>query len=644
MTNLDNENLVERETVIINVSQLHNYIDSPHFVRLDLPGAIKKLPYDIGAFAYAKRDKEVNSTTEDKPIKVALGSYKPERKYFLVALFDHLAISGWRDSTILSLLVKIRIVLDFCDSNGFSNLFESEDAFAEAYAAYTDYLFDQIRFSKIKPSGAREMQKTMEKIVSIWLDKNAMYRICSNVTEIKAKRAEADAPDEQIIKNTVRVFLHIAREYGASVLELKPFPWLLKMPDYETYVFPGHFGSIKTPYMAADALVYRYDYESGQEVTYEEYIQNGGTCTAKDFRTSSKDLKKHLDKSNSEGLDNLFRKNNATLAMLAYMQIFMMLTGAYFSEIAQIEIDNELDVDRCIVNNNFRAVKFRANGKVVLYNLGEKIGLNILKEYLKLREFVLRGRKCKYLFFQMIDTDEKGELKQHDDRSARKVYQRTNGIFFKAGTSNVTTRDIRKHKSVVLHELRINSQHIANNLNHQTQTNLKHYIPTSPEKMKNEFSNFWTAIKKAASEIPIVNIEQQHPDDISIPVGHCSNKNNPIPMRKDVPIEPDCKKQYGCLYCNQFLIHADKTDIHKLLSVKFVVEQVLLMTDNEIQAEKLLREVVVRIDYLIDRLKELSSTAKELVETVHTDVFDYGELTPFWTYRLARYEQMGVLA
>lgn len=631
---------IERATNVVKVSELHNYMDMPHLVRLDLPKAVKVMPFDVGALAYAIRADDINTTAEDKPQKVVLNSYKAERKSFLVALYDHLAIKNWRDTTVQAKLTKIRIVFDFCDSNNFSNFFESSESFAKAYAAYTNDLLHRIYHQKLKPSSAREMQKVMEDMVEIWKDEKTKYKIVANVSEIKAVREAAVAPDESLVRNAVQVFLAIAREYGQSVLKSTRFPWLLKMPGYETYVFPTNVGPVKTPYTTNHAQAYCY--KTGQKITHEQYALNGAKGTERTLRSQLNRAYKNINEINNQGIENYYKQTNATLAMLAYLQLFILMTGAYPTEVAQLEIDDTLDVERDIINNNFRAIKFRAGGKTVQYNLGEKIGLQILKEYLELRNFVLGDRKCNFLFFQLGRAETKDDISQHTERTIRKAHTRTEGVFFKLGTPTVTARDVRKFKSVVLHELRVETQKIGESLNHKSSTNLKHYIPHSPQKQEKEFSDFWSAIHKAAKEIPIIDVTSKH-EEVSIPLGHCSNKNNPVSTCENPPVEPDCKKQYGCLFCNQFLIHADREDAHKLLSVKFVIEQVLLLADDENHAEKLLREIVVRIDYLIERLKAFSSEVDDFLEKLRVDVFDYGELTPFWAFRLARYEQMGML-
>jgi len=60
-------------------------------------------------------------------------------------------------------------------------------------------------------------------------------------------------------------------------------------------------------------------------------------------------------------------------------------------------------------------------------------------------------------------------------------------------------------------------------------------------------------------------------------------------------------------------------------------------------ADRLFRDLSVRIEFLLDEISKLSDTACAMVNAVKRRVFDLGELTPFWENRLQRYEMMGVV-
>lgn len=628
----------ERDTVLVEVGDLQKHFDIPERVRLILHGSAKSKSFDVGALAYSSRENKPDMSEVDLACRVVTASFRSERRYFLTALFDTVLTKGWRNSTILLRLVIYRAVLNWCDENNHQSIFESDSKFRAAYEAYTEELFHCIHTNKITPRSARENQRKMEEMAEIYFGTRTAERIVSSISVIKFTKGEQDAPETQNVRMLVGVLLHIARGYRRAMLEQLPYPWKLEMPGYQTYVFPSNVGPVKTPFTRSHSATF--NYEEGRVVFWEDYKQKSPGGNQADLRKSTI----RINESNAS-THGYFRMNNASLAMQSYMQLFILLTGANPSELVELLYDNSLDIERCIINNSFKAVKFRVKGgRKVQYNLGAKVGLVVLKEYLELRQYVLNGESSDYLFFQVGRAQHFGTFPKTNPRMLYKIFSRIEGVFIPRGMKRITSRVARKHKNVILHELKVGTQVAADLLNHSTKTNIKSYTPSSPGKMKKEFGTFWASVKKAADQINIVEISgDDRPKGISIPTGHCSDRGNPIASQNAPPIVPDCRKQYGCLYCEHFKCHADEEDVQKLLSVKFVIELVHKSSIDTSHADKLLKELIGRISYVLQRINAISNKHSALVERIRVDVYEYGELTPFWSHRLERYEEMGVV-
>lgn len=628
-----------RDTIVISPADLTEHFGEPEKVRIDIGDkSIKEHPVDIGSIAYSDREDVTNLTSPEArmlPHPVNLKSFRLERRTFLASLYDHIIIKSYRPSSTYSVLLTTRLLVDWLDLNEHSDAFLSLKGFKKAYFDFTNHLNDQIFKSVLSPRRSRDLQKAMSDMAILHFGEEEGAKVSSGVVDISPKRSEADAPERELVNENVHVYLRLARGFSNSYMEIKSYPWKLDLPTYHTYVFPTGIGAIKTPYSRTHMSCYNYNV--GEIVTLEQYREINHSLEEWDIKRSHSKILENLKVNNKLGLGCPHRRRDAQIALTSYIQLFLLMTGAYISEISQLEFDKSLDIERCILKNSFRVIKFRARGKEIQYNLGTKVGLEILREYLKFREFLLDGRECKHLFF-LLSRDR--EPVQCTTNAFKSALDAPSLLFFREGVPRVTSRMIRKHKSVVLHALKLGTEAISSNLNHAPDTNIKSYTPTSPDQMKSEFGNYWSAVKKAANEIRIINITDA--EDTSIPTGHCSERGEPEKTSQNVPIEPDCKKQYGCLFCSKYLLHADKTDIRKVFSVKFVVEQVLHISKDD-AAERLLREVVVRIDYLIERLMTFSTETNRLVNSIRIDVFDYGELTPFWLHRLHRYEDMGVI-
>jgi hypothetical protein len=265
--------------------------------------------------------------------------------------------------------------------------------------------------------------------------------------------------------------------------------------------------------------------------------------------------------------------------------------------------------------------------------------MEILREYLKFRDWVLRGRESEYLFFQAIDFEESSDRpKPLEDSFSTKFYTILDGIFLPKGSGNIPPRLMRKHKSLILHQLRHSPLLVSAVMNHSERTNAAYYTGTTLSNQKEEFGNYWAAIKKAAERIKNAG----NTVGVSIAVGHCEAIDNP---QKDIPvvsIEPDCKTQYGCLFCVHYLVHSDETDIHKLLSFLYVIEAVRSNAPNFEFSEEIFKDVVIRIESILGAISERSVETADLVVMMRTKVFDLGILTVFWERRLQRYEKMGI--
>lgn len=632
MDQIRHPDMITRETIDLETSQLLTYEDAPEKVCLLLPKSILKNSFDIGIIAYSVRGMKY------KPQKniqaVCIDSLQKERQYFLTLLYDHIVTQKWEDTSILTFLKYIRTILNWTDSNNNTDLFKTPGSFRLAYIAFTNHLNDQIYHRKIQPITASPRQRAMKDMATIHFGAEEGKHITSGIITITFEIQDEDAPEKSLVQHNTEVFLAIAKGYGSAVLEMQPYPWLLKMPNYHTYVFPSNL-SIKTPFTTAYADMY--NYKEGRLSTTDE-LSNINHRTkfknAQDIKRSQECIEKH----NSLGLNSCYRIADAAMALNAYMQVFMLMTGSYGTEARQIIYNNTLNIERHITNNSFRAVKFRAGGKTVEYSLGSQHGLRILKDYLTFREYILQGKEFKYLFFRINNN---GEYVQYTEANIAGLVTRARKFFFYKKASILRSRKVRKFKSVHYHEEKHGTKITAKALNHDEKTNQKSYTPSSPDTSKKELGTLWSAIKKAAKEIKIT--EDKIGNDISISTGHCSNKGNPEKIQEYTPIEPDCKKQFGCLFCSKYIIHADRDDIHKILSVRYVIEQVLKMSTDTQRTEKLLRVLCVRIDYLIERLQNYSVKTKMLIDKLYVDVFEYGDLTTFWSFRLERYAEMGMI-
>ena len=218
------------------------------------------------------------------------------------------------------------------------------------------------------------------------------------------------------------------------------------------------------------------------------------------------------------------------------------------------------------------------------------------------------------------------------------------GIFLDPKVPRLSPRKMRKYKSLGMHTAGVSTSTVATALNHSVAVNLSTYSEATPEQQEVEFGQFWRAVHHAAQ---VVRERSQRPaeHEIATGAGHCNGFNQPIPSRASgsASIEPNCRNQYGCLHCEHYICHSDEEDLHKLVSLQYVINAVRKTAHDTAHAEALYKELSIRIEFILEALGERSDAVKQLVETIKAKVFEYGELTPFWEKRLSRYEKMGVV-
>ena len=647
---VDKKPKVIRDVNIVTVNEL--YQDFIHPEKICIKNTKDSLaPLDVGSFAYTDREDclrgsaRSNINENQKVIKVNLASLNLTRRPFIISYIDYIYSSGGLFSTIKDSVFKTRSILNWCDSNGYSNLFDSPYKAREAYVAYVGHLNHLISLNQTKkPRTSNALQIHFKLLMKICFGITAQQEIVSEVPIIKFKREGVDAPEQKDVRIILDVAIHLARGFKDFIIKNKPFPYLLKMPDYECYIFPANRYSYVTPFSKNELPIY--NYQEGRISTVSEYLlKRKNTISVKDAERAVRDSQNKLADVNSNN-QSYKRLIYASLALQSYTQLFMMTTGANLSDIINFEYEEEFEYERDLFKNDFKNIKLRASGRRVSYSIGGQYGFKIFKEYLELRSWILNGTECKYLFFIMSkDGRFTNEFNQLSNNDMDRFYSKTKGKFFSKHVKNITSTKIRKYKDLILNELKLSQQEVAGALNHTVSTADRDYSATSPDRQKKELENYWSATKKARELIKIKQSEKTVTDK-SITVGHCDSIGNPVVavVNNNVPVQVNCKSQYGCLYCEHYSCHADEEDVHKLLSLAYVVDEIRNYGTDIAHVESLFKELAVRVEYIIGEIKKKSDAHLELVNTVKKKVFDLGELTLFWEKRLQQYEKMGIIA
>lgn len=606
----------------------------------------KSWPMDVGAFAYTVREKKKNNIGDyDKPIKVDIDSFLPSRIYLIEKLFDKAFLHGGKDTTVEGWVSQCRMTLNWCDDNRFETAFESPLNAHIAYKKFTDELVHKIKLNEgFTPANGVRHQRAFKFTLELCFGSKEMKDICQGVTLIRSKREGSDAAEEEHVKFSLKAYLNIARGLSDNLLKNKPFPFKFEVNGVDVVYWHTLKNTSHSKYRPLS--VSTQNQEEGRISTIDEYKSNikaysGRIIYDAEAENELSRSQQILDKANSETHNNA-RLMAASLSMQCYLMVFMMLTNMSRSEVVQLECDDTLFWEKDFYNRDFRSIKFRANGRPTRYNLGNKHGLGMFKEYLKVRRWVLNGSECKYLFFSMgqkIGRQYSGDFFQLKQDRVSKVYDKVKGIYFPENIPNIKFSRVRKYKTLVLNELKVDQRIISDILNHTQETNHKVYTTGDPNKQKKELAIFWSAVKGAADQVK-GKIVSEH--EVSVAAGHCEDMGNAIPVTDDLEIKPDCKSQYGCLFCENFACHADREDVEKLYSLLYVIDCAKQLSRNVDRSHELFDPLVARVNLIFSEMKKISDEVDELLREVERSVMVLGVLTPFWELKLQRLEDLGV--
>lgn len=330
------------------------------------------------------------------------------------------------------------------------------------------------------------------------------------------------------------------------------------------------------------------------------------------------------------------------LACVAYAGLVFVDSGANLAVLKDIEesgdFENQLaEPDR--INLTQKAIKFRAGGKKVEVYLSATT-MTRLRIYLRVRQALVAS----------LDSGDIAPLFVHCTYDASRNeptgicplsknflnYLRRKVIRSGASIPSVTLRQLRAYKQQEL--VRKASVAVAAKImGHSVDTAIKAYCKSKDSERRSEMSEFLGSLQNTvlttSRGVPERALKQV------TPIGICTNHGNPSITASSV-VAPDCSKVQGCFFCKNYRLHADATDISKLMSCRRVLQYITPLNGDSVRAERVYMAVVDRIDAL---LEELQRRQPKVYETIREEVEERGQITRYWAGKLQQLHLLGML-
>lgn len=562
------------------------------------------------------------------------------RLKFVKAFLDLAWSSNYSFASVRSSTGKLRAFLSFFDSGSYD--ISSKENSITLVQAYSSYLTEKTRLYRnnkrngISSGTAYANQKlaieTVEQIVG--------YGACKGIRRIKNipyHRTSSTPPSENDLALHLNHYTSLFVQFSKFLMDKKDFPWRVNMHDKDYFVFPfrAHLTSIQNE--SSQTLInIGLDYETGKLREKEEIDAIVKASTNLSDRKRWLKVHHHYNLTrrilNEANADNFGQRRRllATIAIRAYLNHFLIVTGVNDNTAATLDLK---DIEIFRGKRKFRAIKLRAGGRVLEFEI-QNIFMKYFDLYLELRKFILeeQGEESSRLFFELPQRTPDGIRNFREDGHATADTSKMDP--FSSLIPHLTSRQYRVAKGQWI--ARKNGIEAASfSLQHGINTNSKAYNEANQDEVDTEVSKYLDLLGNSA----VKKQEYERNETVS---GGCSKKNTPTNIgSRWKSFKPDCDRFEGCVFCDQYVVHADEVDLRKLYSMRFVVEKHLIASGLSSAYKEIVEPFLKRIDVLINRINTILGGA--VIQRIRDDVYENENLAPYWFEKYEMLDELGVL-
>ncbi len=600
--------------------------------------------HDIGSFCYTLR-----SNKKRKPEgsgEVVLDSFRKERIPQVHALIETLSSllvnGGLRPATLISYCNSFKDFMRWADTNGQFDCLEGGETTRRAYRSYASDVDERFRRHEF---GSAQGSQYQSLVLTVLEALTGLDDLATGIRSIRYNPREMSGTEpatEHDFAHALAVNHALFHGLSNLVLENQPFPFKLPLPESlgweesHLWVFPVTQW-FRPPHEleSSSTLTTRvnvFDYKNGQLAVEDDiwpfYMGRSERTQRWWARFGLAKAGATLDAANSDSRA-YYRLMLASLACDAFFFQFLANTGANLQTAIDIETDGALNEGAA--NQGYRSTKWRAGGKEV--DLVVPVAfLPTLRRYLELRKFLLNGVSCSHLFFSLGRKRLDVPIKVSSGVVSR-VYVVLRRI--DPAMPLITARKIRatvsnyyqqQHDAAVTAAVLQNTEAIT----------LRNYNAGTESDQRVEMS---LVLRKLAQKAKTEVVAADAPTENARPLedgGVCQSYGHPQALSADSPSKPDCKT--GCLFCAKRILVAGEEDTRKVASAAYLMKRLIAGPLSELEY----RPQIAKCDEDLAMLRAFEGCA-DMVDRVIEDVFESGNLTPYFADKYQLFLSLGVL-
>ena len=455
---------------------------------------------------------------------------------------------------------------------------------------------------------------------------------------MKVQSQRYDVPVFPIAKEdhqkTYATLLNVFLEIYRIVMQGADFPAHFQSVDQEDfYFYSGFHHQIEKQHIQFDMQNYlaKYpiipalskmlaDFELGEDSEHRKRVRENRNQAIRKLEERNKD-KRHVE-----------RERLASYGLAIGMLLFIAQTGANLDTAQQLQLDT-MEILPSTQGRRFSGTKSRAGDKTVYPEFGVQFE-PIFRKILELRKWYIQDEACDFVFPLRNEIQQLGPVSYGRLQLMKKLFQR---IFPRMIW--ITPQQWRKHKSSQTVEFSAGDLLLeAEVMGHSLDTARNNYARTSFKDAAQQISQFFNELREVAVsktrtlERISVQMLDETIDAQSSPVGACASIH-PQPEKafgftEQAPM-PNCQQFEHCLFCQHYAVHADDTDVRKLLSLKKILGYVKQKSTDLIKWEQQFGVVLHRVDEVLTYLSDTCDNLQDRISLVKEEV-ESGDLDAYW--------------
>lgn len=597
--------------------------------------------FDIGAFCYAIRSpkKRLPASACEVVAESLVEARIPQVLALIRVLSTFMSEGALREATIASYFERFKEFVDWADRNGHHECLSGDEGTRNAYRAYALDVEDRYRRHEFGCDFGFHKQKHVRTLLEALTGLDDLGKGIRMIRVDTRGKTATEPASQHTFQQALILNEALFQGLCELVLDFRPFPYRLQVPESlgwlenHLWLFPASqwFQHPDVHNVQSDGYN-TYDYLKGclaaEDDIWPSYLHDSEKEGRSRARRSLTKTKAALDKTNADARSH-YRLMMASIAQSAFFFLFLANTGGNLQTVIDIETDGLIHDGT--LNQGYRSIKWRAGAKEV--DLIVPIAfMPSLRRYLEMRDYILGGTDSPYLFinrgrrYKSTPTKFKAKALITTYLLLRRIDPALESISAREIRATVADYYFRAHDAAITAAVLQNTEATA----------LKNYNAGSETDQQIEISLLMQKIAVKAQTRVIrpeqVAVGNRHLEE----GGLCQSYGHPESLNVDTVSLPSCKT--SCLHCSKRILIANEDDARKVASAAFLMERLIVGPMSEAEY----RPQIAKCDEDLNRIGAFEGCGP-MVDRVKADVYENGNLTPYFADKYQLFLALGVL-